>query len=887
MPPDQTKSLAARMNVPLTLSLAGVENDQRGLVGGKAANLGVLIRAKLPVPPGFCVTVTAFNQFLDASPNRQELLRILPRLSEEPPERIRNLSQEITDSLADVAIPVLVEQAILTEWREFGDERVYAVRSSATVEDAADHSFAGLFESYLNVQGRDALLSAIRKCWLSLYSARALSYLAKLSLPADQVGMAVVVQEMVPAETAGVLFTADPATGDTSRLVIEAASGSGENVVSGRMTPECFVLDKASMTVLKRTAGSQSGTSMVLDDQTAQQLGTLSQRVEQILPGPLDIEWALCGGGLHLLQARPITGRRKKKTWEERQIWTNANVGETLPDVITPMTYSMLMPLLQGLCGNFFSRLGYRIQADQLIARIGGRVYFNVNTCVALLKLLPAVKPEDIGEIFGGAQEHDACKRQIQLGPDDLPRLKFNPWLVVRRLPKVLFMIMRFYWVRNTQSLQTLPLPPNDPHSFSPESCSNELLVQTIRATLPTQELGEEPVLSYMGLGAFHLVLLLALSKRWFDAEGSAIAARLTTGLGTMAPAQAGRDLWNLAEVAALHPELRRAVAEETDFGPFERRLQSITAGRAFLDQWNGFLSRHGHHTRGEVELINPRWSETPDVVLGIVRNYLEILAGNLNTPATRLTELGEQRRTLEKECLDRLKNPIKRGLFRWLLRHAQRGVAIKENVKSESVRRLSQARLQLLELGRRLVPLGRCADPNDVFFLTVDELRSEYLFGSGEELRKIVAARRAEYARYQKLHPPPVVFGCGNPDEWQPDLIEAAVDHLEGLPASPGVATGRARVLLEIDPRDRVLAGEILVAPSTDPAWSPYFLTAAGIVIDLGGMLSHGSILAREYGLPAVTNVGSATRIIRTGDIVQVDGNRGLIHILERSTPQ
>jgi pyruvate,water dikinase len=419
------------------------------------------------------------------------------------------------------------------------------------------------------------------------------------------------------------------------------------------------------------------------------------------------------------------------------------------------------------------------------------------------------------------------------------------------------------------------------------ESCSDELLVQTIRATLPNQELAEKPVFRYMGIGAFHLVLLLALSKRWFNAEGSAIAGRLTTGLGTMAPAQAGRDLWSLAEFAALHPELRRAVAEETDFAAFERRLHSITAGRAFLDQWNGFLSRHGHHARGEVELINPRWSETPDVVLGLVRNYLEILAGNLNTPATHLTELGSQRMALEKECLSRLKNPIKRGIFRWLLGHAQRGVAIKENVKSESVRRLSQARLQLLELGRRLAQLGRCADPNDVFFLTVDELRFDFLFGSDAGLREIVATRRAEYARNQKLHPPPVVFGSCNPDEWQTEWVETAVDHLEGMPVSPGIATGRARVLLEIDPHDRVLAGEILVAPSTDPAWSPYFLTAAGIVIDLGGMLSHGSILAREYGLPAVTNVGSATRVIRTGDLVQVDGNRGLVHILERATPQ
>jgi hypothetical protein len=801
---NPSKRSRADGEVPLVIPLHRVGSNDVSLVGGKAASLAVLMRASLPVPAGFCVTAAACRQFLDSCPMRKDLLRTLSQISEAEPDQTARLSERALECLDQAAVPHAVEQAVLKAWRAHGVERAYAVRSSATVEDAADHSFAGQFESFLNIRAQDAPVAAVRKCWLSLFSERALAYHARNGLPVAQSAMAVVVQEMVPAEVAGVLFTIDPTTGDTNRIVIESAPGLGETVVGGRVVPDRMVLAKPSLTIVSRTAGGNTtANAKILDDSVVQRLAILSRRVEGAMTGPLDIAWAMCGGAIYLLQARPATGRRLVKTWGERQIWTNGNSGEAVPDALTPMTYSVLMPFLQGLCDNLMGHLGFRIQVEHLLSLIAGRPYFNVNLGAALLRYAPGIKPEDIGEIFGGAHEPMVRKGLIQLKAEDLPHLQFHPWQMICGMPPVLVAMMRFLFLKGPQAVHALPLSPGPSGVTAFENYSDEALLESIRAALPTQQTGRHPALRFMGIGAFCLVAFFALSKRWFGAEGPALAGRLTAGLGTLDPAEAGRDLWRLAEFVQEHAQVRRAVEEEHSFTALERQLSTLDAGKAFLVRWHALLARHGHHARGELELMNPRWCETPDVVLALVRNYLEAIVRNLAVPETRLAELAEQRAALERECLRRLKNPCKRVLFRRALDCARRGVAIKENVKSDLVEGICRARLLLLELGCRLAERGRCADRNDVFFLKLEELRSDFLFGTGPGLRETTAPRRTEYDRNQNLNPPPVVFGTGDPSTWQTKSSLPAMQHLEGLAVSPGVATGRARVILKPNSQD------------------------------------------------------------------------------------
>jgi pyruvate,water dikinase len=322
-------------------------------------------------------------------------------------------------------------------------------------------------------------------------------------------------------------------------------------------------------------------------------------------------------------------------------------------------------------------------------------------------------------------------------------------------------------------------------------------------------------------------------------------------------------------------------VSSEKSWPEVRSRLRLTEHGRKFLAAWDAFMTEHGHHCRGELELFNARWFETPDYILGIVRGYLRSLGQS--DPLENQRRLAEERERLTVQCRARLKNPIKRWIFSHSLRRAQELTVYREKLKSQLVRQFAILRRVLLVLGQRLHEQGSLSCRDDIFFLEVSELEPVATGGASFDWRKRIELRRREYEKNLKLNPPRVVNGRFDPNAPGWPVANADAKHLEGIPVSPGVVTGTARVILRADEHEHVLAGEILIAPFTDPAWSPYFITAAGVVMEQGGILSHGSIVAREYGLPAVTNVASATRVIRTGDLVQVDGNRGCVSVLKR----
>ena len=338
-----------------------------------------MIAAGLPVPRGFCVTTTAFDHFLASCPRRTELSNLLAQCSGDEIGRFAELSLEIRSCLAEDHVPEIVKDAVLCAWWELGKERTFAVRSSATVEDAAGMSFAGQFESILNVHGADALLAAIKSCWLSLFSERALVYLARQRVPAEKVKMAVLVQEMVEASHAGVVFTADPLTGATDRFVVEYVSGLGDGLVQGTIQPGRAVVEKRTGRVLA------SPENELLSSATLENLCDLARRTELLFSAPQDIEWAQREGGVFLLQSRPITTKASARTWEDRQVWTNVNTGEVMPDVVTPMTWSMMQSLLR-VVGYVFRLVGADLKSAPMAGLVAGRLYFNANTVLAAVK---------------------------------------------------------------------------------------------------------------------------------------------------------------------------------------------------------------------------------------------------------------------------------------------------------------------------------------------------------------------------------------------------------------------------------------------------------------------------------------------------------------------
>jgi len=357
-------------------------------------------------------------------------------------------------------------------------------------------------------------------------------------------------------------------------------------------------------------------------------------------------------------------------------------------------------------------------------------------------------------------------------------------------------------------------------------------------------------------------------------------AGRLLAGVGNMDDAQAAMDLWQLAVKASELPELKQLILTGDSWHKIAAAMSDLPQAKPFLQSWNDFMVRHGHHCRAEIELGNPRWSESPDYILGIIRGYICCI--DKTNPLENREEIARQRRHLEDRCRRRLRNPIKRLIFGHLLVRSQNAALFRENIKSEAVKLLAAMRRLLVELGVRLHARDIIARPDDIFFLTVQEIEPVVNVRAEFDIKNVIAERRAEYEKWSSVTPPDLIVGRFDPGQYMPEEIGTDVDVVKGLAVSPGVATGKAKVILRTDSDSHLEAGEILVAPFTDPGWTPYFLPAAGIVMNQGSLLSHGAIVARELGIPAVTNVGDATKIIKTGQTIQVDGNRGIVRILQ-----
>ena len=865
---------ATDKSVLLVLRLAEAGDNRRSLVGGKVFNLGKLITAGLPVPSGFCVTTTAFDLFLASCPRRTELSHLLAQCSGDEIGRIAELSREIRSCLAEVHVPETVKDAVLSAWREAGGEQSLAVRSSATVEDAAGMSFAGQFESILNVRGADALLAAIKTCWLSLFSERALVYLARQRVPAEKVRMAVLVQEMVEASHAGVVFTADPLTGATDRFVVEYVSGLGEGLVQGTIQPGRVVVEKRTGRVLA------SPENEVLSSATLENLCNLARQTEHLFGSPQDIEWAQRDGGVFLLQSRPITTKAPVKTWEDRQIWTNVNIGEVVPDVMTPITWSIMQSLL-GVVGSIFRLVGADVTRAPLAGLVAGRLYSNANTSLAAVRPFSFLHKglPDLARALGGDLVEAYRQAPLTLSLEDLPDLGFRWPKYILSWPRILFDLITHLPRRGDASMARLKNRTDELVRLDLGAMSApELTHFCIRLF---REAFKDWDLLYFAAQMAVLPVFKKACRDWLGESDLTLGGRLFAALGGMPDAEAGLALWRLAVLAHADGDTEAAVSSEKSWPEVRSRLRLTEHGRKFLTAWDAFMTEHGHHCRGELELFNARWSETPDYILGLVRGYLRSMGQS--DPLENQRRLAEERERLTVQCRARLKNPIKRWIFSHSLRRAQELTVYREKLKSQVVRQFAFTRRVLLVLGQRLHEQGGLSCRDDIFFLEVSELEPVTTGGASFDWRERIESRRREYEKNLKLNPPRIVNGRFDPNAPAWPVANADAKFLTGIPVSPGIVTGPARVILRADDYEQVLAGEILIAPFTDPAWSPYFITAAGLVVEQGGILSHGSIVAREYGLPAVTNVASATRVIRTGDLVQVDGNRGRVSVLKR----
>jgi len=858
----------------LVCSFDQIAPGSLSLVGGKAHNLARLAQAGFPVPPGFCLTIDAYRRHLAANDLSAEIEALLAQPGVSADERAWLAQQAITAA----SLPSDLRQAVVQAHRALtGDDPLLAlaVRSSALAEDAADASFAGQHDTFLDVRGELALLESIKRCWASLWTARALSYRARLRPNDPHAALAVVVQRMVPADCAGVAFTINPLTG-SDEIVLEATPGLGERLVAGRVAPDRYRVNRRTWQILE--ASPLHPGRAVLNPAQIAGLARLAARVEDHFGSPQDIEWACSDGQIYLLQSRPVTAaaapdfvtadgqvdmaallRRADESGSE--MWTDDNVGEVIPDAVTPLTWSVLEPLGNGAFRAFLRRVGLRrYPAAGLFGRFYGRIYFNQSQ---FQRLMRRFYPSHLGQIGGGRfRLLGLARAALALTETGLRALALIP-----RLPR-----------QAERLVKAVPIEL----ARIPEAAA--LSDRALWAEAERWRQAGQPLMSvHLAVTIFATLLYSLLDKlvvRW--GGGAVETAHLVAGLPGLKSAEMGRDLAALADQAAADPALRDELLNNPP--------SALAARLGKLPGLAAFLARHGHASRHEFELAFPRWRDDAACVLAMVQNHLRATRDGRAAPgpttqqATRDYALRTMRR--------RLRPGLRRLLFGWLLRWTQRYSLARENVKYTFVMAHSHLRDLYLALAVRLVARGDLAETDALFYLTRDQIAA-LLDGQLDraEAAQAIAHGRAEYqrCRQNRANAPKIV------EQWPDGTLRAvrpagrtarlaASDQatLHGVAASPGRVTGRARVICDAPHAARLERGEVLVAPSTNPAWAPLLLNAAALVTEVGGLLSHGAIVAREYGLPAVLNVEGATQAIRTGQLVAVDGHAGTVSLLD-----
>jgi len=877
-------------------------NADERTVGPKAFGLVRMSRIGLKVPAGFCITADAYREHVETNGISRRISSVWDSLASASLEEKRSILREIRETIAEAPLDQAMRRAIETHYHKLGANRV-AVRSSATAEDLPGQSFAGQYDTYLGIADLDECLAAVKQCWASLWTERAWDYRRKNGFDRLDIGMAVLVQSLVAAEASGVLFTADPTTGRSDRIIVEACFGLGDALVSGRVTPDRLLIAKRDLRLISQTVSqkkmesvpgewgavreqpvvSRQMSSPSIDQRTALKLAKFARKAERRFGRPQDMEWVVHGRDIFFVQSRPITTLPPPRSWEQRQVWTNANLGEVAPDVMTPMTYSVILTGGHAFMASALRLLGIdfrtisRLRESPLADLIAGRIYFNVNTCLGMIRGLPGGRRINFGKLFGGAHAQTVDLARIDIPEEDIPDLKFSTVRMLLRLPWSLHSVLTHGQRKGRISLQELRAKNDQLRNLNLSRMSEEQLAAELTSLIRHGMQTFDVLYGVVALAP--LPILYKIGERWLGDTHGTLVNGLMVGMGNMDSAAAGMDLWRLALKARENPRVEQVIRSEESWQTAREKIRTAQGGNPFLEDWDRFMVCHGHHCRGEIELYNQRWSETPDYVLRLVRSYVTQM--NRADPATGLRERTRERRQLEERCRRQLRNPVKRAIFNRVLVRAQNGAVFRENLKSEATRWLTVIRRVVLEIGGRLADRGVLRQPDDIFFLQLQELGPARQDRADFDVRTVVHQRRAEHENNKSILPPKVILGKFDPAKYVPDVIDKSVGTLKGLAASAGVVTGKARVILRSDTDEQLGAGEILVAPFTDAGWTPYFVPAAGIVIEQGGLLSHGSIIAREYGIPAVVNVPAATKIIRTGQTLRVDGDRGMVTIL------
>ena len=852
-----------------------IDGAQAGRVGGKGANLAELSRMEgVRVPAGFCVTADAFRRVMLEAPSIDGQLDRLSRSGVDDREVIRALSAEIRQAIEEIAIPDEIADPVGRALAELGEQAACAVRSSATAEDLPAASFAGQQDTYLNVIGPAAILQHVRLCWSSLYTERAVTYRLRNGFDERKVQMAVVVQRMVLPQAAGVMFTADPVTSNRKILTVEAVYGLGETLVSGLANADLFRVRGGE--IVARTVNSKrrmihalpgGGTreeavdpgrqeQPALTDAQVLRLAQLGRRIEANLGRPQDIEWCLVDDAFQIVQSRPITTLFPipEVADEANHVFISVGHQQMMTDPMKPLGLSV-----------------WQLTTPRPMYVAGGRLFVDVAKDLALpasrTRLLDLAKSDPlIGDALQSIVERgdfipsppDESRPGAPAGTAQAP-IETDPAIVTDLIERNQASVAALKEAIRTKSGPAL-------FDFILED------IQELRRILFDPQ--------------SHQVFMSAMEATWWLNDhlqtwlGEKNAAdTLTQSVPHNVTSEMGLALLDVADAIRPHPEVVEFL-ERVEGEGFLDEMAALAGGREARDAIRAFLEAYGMRCVGEIDITRPRWSERPStlvpVILGNVKNF-EPGAGE-----QRFEQGRQEAWTKELELLARLRElpdgEQKAHETKRMIDRVRTFIGYREYPKYGMVSRYFVYKQALLEEAERLVQADVLREKEDVFYLTLQELHE--VSRANEADYRVIAERKEAFRTYGALTPPRVLTSEGEvvSGRYRRDDVPAAA--LVGLPVSAGIVEGRARVIHDMADAD-VEPGDILVTAFTDPSWSPLFVAIAGLVTEVGGLMTHGAVIAREYGLPAVVGVEDATRLIRDGQRIRVHGTAGYVEIL------
>ncbi|MCU5226897.1 phosphoenolpyruvate synthase [Bacillus tropicus] len=863
------------------LDFQEIEKGQLSLVGGKGLNLGELSNIQgIQVPEGFCVTTVGYEKAIEQNEELQTLLQQLTKLKREDRAQIGEMSKEIREVIMAVQIPSDVVEAVAHYLSRFGNEHAYAVRSSATAEDLPYASFAGQQDTYLNIIGKEAILQHVRKCWASLFTERAVMYRMQNGFEHNQVSICVVVQKMVFPEASGIMFTADPITASRKILSIDASFGLGEALVSGLVSADNYrvkegkIVDKVISTkkvaiyALKeggtetKQINSAQQKIQTLSEQQILQLAQIGRQIEAYFGCPQDIEWCLARNTFYIVQSRPITTLYPipEENDGENHVYISVGHQQMMTDALKPLGLSFFLLTTNAPMRKAGGRLF--VDATQRLASPASRDYL-INT---LGKSDPLIR-----DALTTVVERDNF---ITLLPDDEKQKS-----VGKGVPPV----------------STQPEIENDPAIVTE-------LIQNSEASL--EELKENMQLK-SGVDVLDFILedIQQLKKVLFNPQSIAVimagmnastwinekmeqwlgeknaADNLSQSVQNNITSEMGLALMEVADVIRPYEEVI-AYLQHVENDSFLDELVQFKGGEKAREAIDAFLNKYGMRCSGEIDITKTRWSEKPTTIIPMILNNIRDF--EYGASKRKFEEGLQEALKKEEELVDRLQQlpdgQQKVEETKRMIRNIRNFIGYREYPKYGMINRYFIYKQALLKEAEQLVQSGVIHEVDDIYYLTFEELHEVVRM---KKLNyELIHKQKNDYKLYEKLTPPRIMTSDGEIITGKYKRENLPADAIAGLPVSSGVVEGRARVILNMEEAN-LEEGDILVTAFTDPGWTPLFVSIKGLVTEVGGLMTHGAVIAREYGLPAVVGVENATKLIKDGQRIRVHGTEGYIEVL------